>query len=129
MVLLVDDDTAVREITAELLREANFHVIEAGSGGAGLEALDRTETVDVLLVDFAMPGMNGAEVAREAQLRRPGLPTLFVTGYADLDAIRSVGEERIVSKPFKPERLFQAIEHVLGGSQAAAPGNVVRLHG
>ena len=127
VVLLVDDDTAVREITAELLREAKFHVIEAGSGGAGLEALDRTETVDVLLVDFVMPGMNGAEVAREAQLRRPGLPTLFVTGYADLDAIRSVGEERIVAKPFKPERLFQAIEHVLGAARAA--DNVVRLHG
>ena len=130
VVLLIDDDTAVREVTAELLREADFHVIEAGSGGAGLEALDRTEKVDVLLVDFAMPGMNGAEVAREAQLRRPGLPTLFVTGYADLEAIRSVGEERIVAKPFQPARLFQAIEHVLGvGPAAAPPGNVVRLRG
>ena len=129
VVLLVDDDTAVREITAEILREANFHVIEAGSGGAGLEALDRTEKVDVLLVDFAMPGMNGAEVAREAQQRRPGLPTLFVTGYADLEAIRSVGEERIVAKPFQPARLFQAIDHVLGVAPATAGGNVVRLRG
>lgn len=129
VVLLVDDDTAVREITADLLREAGFHVIEAGSGGAGLEALDRTEKVDVLLVDFAMPGMNGVEVAREAQLRRPGLPTLFVTGYADLDAIRSVGEERIVAKPFQPARLFQAIDHVLGVAPAVPSGNVVRLHG
>ena len=128
VVLLVDDDTAVREITAELLREASFHVVEAGSGGAGLEALDRTERVDLLLVDFAMPGMNGAEVAREAQLRRPGLPTLFVTGYADLDAIRSVGEERIVAKPFQPARLFQAIDHVLGVAPGAS-GNVVRLRG
>ncbi len=129
VVLLVDDDTAVREITAELLREASFHVIEAGSGGAGLEALDRSERVDVLLVDFMMPGMNGAEVAREAQLRRPGLPTLFVTGYADLDAIRSVGEERIVAKPFQPARLFQAIDHVLGVAPPATSGNVVRLRG
>ncbi len=129
VVLLIDDDTAVREITAELLREAHFHVVEAGSGGAGLEALDRTEVVDILLVDFAMPGMNGVEVAREAQRRRPGLPTLFVTGYADLDAIRSVGEERIVAKPFQPARLFQAIDHVLGVAPAAASGNVVRLHG
>ena len=130
VVLLIDDDTAVREVTAEILREAEFQVIEAGSGGAGLEALDRTEVVDVLLVDFAMPGMNGAEVAREAQLRRPGLPTLFVTGYADLDAIRSVGEERIVAKPFKPARLFQAIEHVLGLAPAAPhDGNVIRLRG
>ena len=76
-----------------------------------------------------MPGMNGAEVAREAQLRRPGLPTLFVTGYADLDAIRSVGEERIVAKPFQPARLFQAIDHVLGVAPPATSGNVVRLRG
>ncbi len=125
VVLLIDDDTAVREVTAAMLREAHFTVIEAGSGGAGLEALDRAERVDLLLVDFAMPGMNGAEVAREAQIRRPGLPSLFVTGYADLEAIRSVGEERIVAKPFQRERLFQAIDHVL----RCAPGstNIVRL--
>ena len=125
VVLLVDDDTSVRDVTAEILREENFTVIEAGSGGAGLAALDRTERVDLLLLDFAMPGMNGAEVAREAQARRPGIPTLFVTGYADLDAIRSVGEDRIVAKPFQRERLLQAIHHVLG--HAASDANVVRL--
>ena len=124
-VLLIDDDTSVREVTAAMLREDGFAVIEAGSGGAGLEALDRTEKVDLLLVDFAMPGMNGAEVAREAQARRPGLPTLFVTGYADLEAIRSVGEDRIVAKPFQRERLFQAIDMVLGPAQE--PDNVVKL--
>ena len=67
VVLLVDDDDAVREVTAELLREARFTVVEAGSGDAGLEALDRAGRVDLLLVDFVMPGMNGVEVAREAQ--------------------------------------------------------------
>ena len=127
VVLLVDDDTAVREVTAAMLREAQFTVIEAGSGGAGLEALDRAERVDLLLVDFAMPGMNGAEVAKEAQARRPGLPSLFVTGYADLEAIRSVGEQRIVAKPFQRERLFQAIDHVLGCEGSS--DNVVRLRG
>ena len=126
-ILLVDDDTAVREVTAAMLREADYTVIEAGSGGAGLEALDRNESVDLLLVDFAMPGMNGAEVAREAQARRPGLPTLFVTGYADLEAIRCVGEERIIAKPFQRSRLFEAIEHVLG--RAGDDANVVRLRG
>ena len=125
-ILLVDDDTAVREVTAAMLREAEHTVIEAGSGGAGLEALDRNEGIDLLLVDFAMPGMNGAEVAREAQIRRPGLPTLFVTGYADLEAIRSVGQDRIVAKPFQRERLFEAIDHVLGRN-GTRPANVVRL--
>jgi PAS domain S-box-containing protein len=124
-VLLIDDDTSVREVTAAMLREEGFAVMEAGSGGAGLEALDRSEKVDLLLVDFAMPGMNGAEVAREAQARRPGLPTLFVTGYADIEAIRSVGEDHIVAKPFQRERLLQAIDRVLGPGDT--PGNVVNL--
>ena len=114
-VLLVDDDDGVREITATLLRDNGFVVVEAGSGGAGLDLLDHTPGIDLLLVDFAMPGMNGAEVAEEAQRRRPGLPTLFVTGYADLAAVRSIGGDRIVAKPFQPERLFRAIEHVLAG--------------
>ena len=126
-VLLVDDDTSVREVTADMLREEGFTVIEAGSGGAGLEALDRSDAIGLLLVDFAMPGMNGAEVAREAQARRPGLPTLFVTGYADLEAIRSVGEDRIVAKPFQRERLFQAIDRVLGREAPSDSQNVVRL--
>jgi CheY-like chemotaxis protein len=125
-ILLVDDDADVREVTAAMLREAGYDVVEAGSGGAGLEALDRTERVELMLVDFAMPGMNGAEVAREALIRRPGLPILFVTGYADLEAIRSVGEDRIIAKPFQFDRLLQAIDHALGAKPD--PGaNVVRL--
>lgn len=131
-ILLVDDDNGVREVTAAMLREAGYAVVEAGSGGAGLEALDRTERVDLLLVDFAMPGMNGAEVAREALIRRPGLSVLFVTGYADLDVIRSVGEDRIIAKPFQFDRLLQAIDRALGGTlepvvDSEASANVVRL--
>ncbi len=117
-ILLVDDDEDVREVTAAMLREAGYAVLEAGSGGAGLEALDR-QPVDLLLVDFAMPGMNGSEVAREAQVRRPGLPVLFVTGYTDLDAIRLVGEDRIIAKPFQFEQLLQTIDQVLGAQPSA----------
>ncbi len=114
VILLVDDDSAVREITRALLDEAGFEIVEAGSGGAALEILDRGHSVDLLLVDFAMPGMNGVEVARAAQARRPQLPILFVTGHADLTALKEVGEERIVPKPFRQDELRQKIERVLG---------------
>ena len=116
VVLLVDDDSAVREITRALLDEAGYDVVEAGSGGAALEILDRGQAVDLLLVDFAMPGMNGVEVARAAHARRPFLPTLFVTGHADLTALKEVGEERIVPKPFRQDELRQKIERLLGRS-------------
>ncbi len=119
VILLVDDDSAVREVTRSLLDEAGYEVVEAGSGGAALELLDRGRAVDLLLVDFAMPGMNGMEVARAAHSRRPQLPILFVTGHADLTALEEVGEERVVPKPFRQGELRQKVERALG---RAPPG-------
>ncbi|HVI34277.1 response regulator [Phenylobacterium sp.] len=99
-VLVVDDDSAVREVTAGILGDLGYGVIEAGSGGAALDVLDREPDVDLVLLDFAMPGMNGAEVAREARARRPDVPILFVTGYADTAALEEAGEDGILRKPY-----------------------------
>ena len=125
VILLVDDDSSVREITRALLDEAGYQVVEAGSGGAALEILDRGQAVDLLLVDFAMPGMNGVEVAKAAHARRPQLPRLFVTGHADLTALKEVGEDLIVQKPFRQDELRRKIERALG--RAAAESKVVSL--
>jgi CheY-like chemotaxis protein len=113
-VLVVDDDPAVREVTSSLLAQLGYRVIEAGSGGAALEVLDRHEDIDVLVVDFAMPGMNGAEVAREAKVRRPSLPVLFVTGYADTAVLSDPGEEGVLRKPFREDELAAKLRAVLG---------------
>ena len=115
-VLLVDDDSAVREVTAGILQELGYGVVEAGSGGAALEVLDRASKIDVLLLDFAMPGMNGAEVAREVQARRPGLPILFVTGYADIESLEAAGGSGIVRKPFAQEDLAAKLRSLLAAS-------------
>jgi CheY-like chemotaxis protein len=70
-----------------------------------------------LLVDFAMPGMNGAEVAREVHARRPGLPVLFVTGYADTEALATAGGgDGILRKPFLEEDLAARLRAALGTS-------------
>ena len=100
LVLVVDDDDAVREITAVTLRELGYGVVEAGSGGAALDVLERQVDIDLVLLDFAMPGMNGGEVAREIRARRPELPVLFATGYADAEALVEAGEHRVIRKPF-----------------------------
>jgi len=113
--LLVDDDCAVRDVTAARLRRLGFEVLEAGSGGAALDLLDRTAQVDLLVADFAMPGMNGVEVAQQARARRPELPVLFVTGYADQTALAGVGEERVVQKPFRDDELERKVLAVIGG--------------
>src|SRR5437763_15869843 len=85
-------------------------VFEAGSGGAALELLDCHPETELAVIDFAMPGMNGAEVARQAASRRPGLPLVFVTGYVDTAAIEDNGEERIKKKPCMREGLANKVD-------------------
>jgi CheY-like chemotaxis protein len=123
-ILLIDDDNAVREITAALLHELGFHVLEAGSGGAALDLLDHESQIDLIVVDFAMPGMNGADVARQALARRPGLPVLFVTGFADRSAMAGVSEAHIISKPFVDDELARKVRLALA---EAVSDNIVRL--
>jgi signal transduction histidine kinase len=122
-ILLVDDDNDVREVTAALLRDLGYAVLEAGSGGAALELLEREPGVDLMLIDFAMPGMSGAEVARHVHAKRPSLPTLFITGFADRTALTGVSETQIVGKPFVDGELAEKVRLALAG----APGNGVRL--
>jgi PAS domain S-box-containing protein len=111
-VLLVDDDPAVRAVTATMLMDSGHKVIEADSGAAALDLLPGSD-VDVLLVDYAMPGMNGAQTAAAALKLKPGLPVLFVTGYADLEALSQVREEQILKKPYRDEELRQKLDAAL----------------
>ncbi|WP_404710756.1 PAS domain S-box protein [Sphingomonas sp. MMS24-J13] len=105
-ILLVDDDQPVREVTANMLRAMGADVIERDSGGAALELVEREDgAFDLMVVDFAMPGMNGAELVAAVGARWPDLPALFVTGYADLTAIANVSADRIVQKPFRRDEL------------------------
>jgi signal transduction histidine kinase len=115
-ILLVDDDSAVREVTAATLQDFGYAVIEAGSGGAALDLLDRNQQIALVVLDFAMPGMNGAELARHMKQRRPGLPLLFVTGYADRAALSGFADEQIIGKPFMDDELVQKV-----GSALSAP--------
>jgi PAS domain S-box-containing protein len=118
-ILVVDDDSLVREITTAMLEDLGYGVVEAGSGMAALDELRGEREFDLLLVDFAMPGMNGAEVAQKALALRPDLPVLFVTGYADFAALKAVGEDRVVQKPFQHDELAQKVAGILGGADAA----------
>jgi signal transduction histidine kinase/ActR/RegA family two-component response regulator len=124
-VLLVDDDSAVREVTRTMLADLGYAVLEAGSAGAALELLSTTQ-IDIALLDFAMPGMNGAELAKEIRARRPHLPVIFATGYADASALIDESEDRIVQKPFDDRELSQKLSAALTRSRPDL--NVVSLH-
>jgi signal transduction histidine kinase/CheY-like chemotaxis protein len=114
LVLLVDDDLAVREVTSTIVAEAGYRVIEAASGQDALDHLRTAGPVDLMVTDYAMPGMNGFELARAAQARQSGLKVLFVTGYADLTALGDIAEDRILLKPFRSARLLDKISVALG---------------
>ena len=81
-ILVVEDDSALRAYTTEILTELGYRILEASSGAAALEILTRTPAIDLLFTDIVMPGgMNGRQLADEAVRRRPSLKVLFTTGY------------------------------------------------
>ncbi len=123
-VLLVDDDSDVRDVTACMLEDLGYHVTPAATGAAALDLLESGAVFDLHLFDFAMPGMNGAELARRVEARRPGVPTVFITGYADTKALDHIGGRPVVLKPFRPDALAAtlraAIEEHAGDSNVVA---------
>ena len=110
-----------------MLADLGYLVVEVGSGGAALDVLDRHADVDLVLLDLAMPGMSGVEIARQVQLKRPLLPTLFVTGYADKAALSEVGEERIIKKPFVGRELAEKVDAALAKAPRSSGKVVVPL--
>jgi CheY-like chemotaxis protein len=112
-VLVVDDDRLVRRFVAESLRSLGYEVRDTDNGADALTLLD-AQRCDLLLADFAMPGMNGAELAKAAQLKQPGLPVLIVSGYADSAAVEAVpGIARQLRKPFDRTELGAVVAEVL----------------
>ncbi len=109
-VLVIDDDADVRQFLLDALQSLGHATLAASDGASGLEALARGG-VDAIVVDFAMPGMTGAEVARRARLTHPTLPILMVSGYSDSEAIESaVGADTVlIRKPFDIATLSRSL--------------------
>lgn len=109
-VLLVDDDEDLRAIVSKALEALGYEVTAVADGRSGLGEL-RSTRPDVLVVDFAMPGMNGADVAKAARELCPGLPVVLASGYSDTDAIeRSIGAHaKLLRKPFRIDELLEAV--------------------
>jgi len=111
-IVVIDDDDGVRAVIADALTNVGFEVLEASDGETGLAILDQHKPA-AAVIDFLMPGMNGAEVARRAQLRRPGLPIILVSGYSDTLALDGVADAVVLRKPFDMKRLNLALHSVL----------------
>jgi CheY-like chemotaxis protein len=113
-IVVVDDDFA----TVSLIEHAlvNYRVSSARDGKEGLVLLSNAERVDLLITDYLMPGMTGAELVSRARLDRPKLPVLIVTGHGK-SVVHAEPEwwtnEPHLSKPFRPAALTDAVERIL----------------
>jgi CheY-like chemotaxis protein len=110
-VLVIDDDPDVRAFLSESLEGLGHTVVSAGSGEEGLERLAAWRP-DLALIDFAMPGMNGADTARAARELHAGLPIVFVTGYAESEQLEAAlgADAPVLRKPFTLDDLAAAVE-------------------
>ena len=113
-ILVVEDDTEVREHVVDVLRTRHYTVIEAEHAGAALSVIKQNKTqIDMLLTDVIMPGMNGRELANEARALIPNMRVLFMTGYSQ-DVIvhqgRLDGDIELIEKPFRSEDLAARVE-------------------
>jgi CheY-like chemotaxis protein len=111
-ILLCDDDDDVRRFIGEFLDSAGYTIHEASGPEAALGILQQSTEIDLLIVDYAMPGMNGLETIRQARQRRPGLRPLLITGYAGAVGADPVGIP-LLRKPFPPSELARMVAEIL----------------
>ena len=121
--LVIDDEPVVRKVACQTLRQAGYTCLEADSALAALEQLqsDR-QHLDGMLVDIRLPDMSGLNLVRLARIHRPGMPALFMSGYA----IPTVEEPELqallqafLPKPFTPDQLLSAVREFLPTPQSA----------
>jgi signal transduction histidine kinase/ActR/RegA family two-component response regulator len=119
-ILVVDDDVDVRDIVVGSLRRLGYAVIEAENG---IEALGRLDDaageprVGLLVADVAMADMSGMVLAERARMRRPDLPVLYITGYADTSVLALEAGASVLRKPFRIAELADKVAHLLARTE------------
>jgi CheY-like chemotaxis protein len=113
---LAEDEEMVRKLAIEIFQEAGYTVLDAPNGADALAICDRHEGfIDLLVTDLVMPGMNGIELARRVRDSRPGIPVLFMSGYAE-DARERLGDldegRAFLQKPITPTKLSRKVREI-----------------
>jgi DNA-binding NtrC family response regulator len=114
-ILLVDDDEVFRDATATLLRSVGHQVHTAPDHRLALEILERSDPVDLLILDIVMPDrVNGFALARMARLRRPELKVIYISGF-DIPGAATEALGPIIRKPLDVDQLLDQIARILAG--------------
>ena|SRR5579862_4347100 len=116
LILVVDDDTDVRELVATVLEDAGYQVLTAQDGSEAIELIDRTPAIDLVFTDLVMPRMDGIELGAMARARRPDIKILYATGYMDFAKSKTTDTDvhgPILGKPYRPAQLMAEITRLL----------------
>jgi DNA-binding NtrC family response regulator len=112
-ILVIDDEPSVREVTAEILREADVHTLEAADGPSGIDLFRRhVDEIVLVLLDFSMPEMNGAQVLEKLWEIDPSVPVLLFSGYSQHTIMRGFNRENAIGflqKPYTINELLLAV--------------------
>jgi CheY-like chemotaxis protein len=124
--LVVDDDPDVLEVVMQQMEAAGYSVSIAESGAGALELLDADASVELIVSDLSMPGMDGVQLIQQAQERHPQLPVIFLTGLADSGTEIALGRVitgpfAVVHKPINAEQLANRVAKLLRGSNPTGP--------
>jgi PAS domain S-box-containing protein len=125
VVMVVDDEAAVRDVTARVLRNAGCRVIVCSDGDEALRALEEWGgRVDLLVLDLTMPRVPGEQVFSRVSRDMPELPVIVASGYSEAEALARLqgnAPKEFLHKPFRPSALLAAAGRVLGGDEASTP--------
>jgi signal transduction histidine kinase len=124
-VLIVDDDPMVAAATAAMIEDLGHSALVVSSGPLALNVVRSDADIDLIVTDYAMPGMTGAELARHIRQVRPALPIILATGYADLPNAEDPGLPRL-GKPYRREEMARLLTTLVGPEPAP---NVVKISG
>lgn len=116
-ILLIEDQSALREIVEQVLHDAGYHVLTAKNGLTGLQILRSDVSIDLLVTDVGLPGgLNGRQVADAGRVVRPGLKVLFITGYVNTAAVGNGQLDHsmeVMTKPFEMSALSSKVRALI----------------
>ena len=113
-ILIVDDEQSIRELAARILGRRGHKVVACSSAA---EALAVDQSIDVLLVDFILPEVNGQELATALRKRWPRLPVVLMSGYLAERELMPDPPSFFLQKPMLPAAIIQAVESLLPATQ------------
>ena len=124
-ILLVEDETFVREVASEVLRGAGYRVLTARNAAEAVQIYEKGFEFDLLLTDVVLPGETGRMLADRLHRENPRLPVLLATGYGEQMA-RGASEE-CLAKPFSSEDLLQRVQQLMEKAPRKGGSNSCRL--